>query len=239
MQTTRDDILRMTESATAVAVSVVLGNLRLLELPNGGSITLAAIPLLAFAMVRGVRAGVLTCLCAGFAHAAMGGTIIHPVQLLLDYGIAYAVLGIAGAARSLDGVGIRIAIVAAAALQLAATTVSGVVFFGDALGTTAAWRYSVVYNAATIVPELLLALVLVPGAVRAICRADPARAWRAGLASAPQVVARTPRFHVAAAARPSTSAPAPHHLRVEVHPALGAFVRAAPFSARPLPSSRS
>lgn len=216
----RDDILALTEAATAVAVSVLLGNLRLLELPSGGSITLACVPLLAFAALRGVRRGLFVCTCAGFAHAASGGTIIHPVQLLLDYGVSYAAYALAGCARRSDGWALRCAIIAAGVVSLAATSVSGAIFFAQGFATTqGAVTFSVLYNVATIGPEVLLAIALVPLAARAIIRADPARAPRsaaARMSTAPRPQPR--RAPVAPAAVLPARALHPHMGRGESHP---------------------
>lgn len=169
-----DELLQLIEAATAVALCVLLGNLRILELPSGGSISLAAVPLLAYAALRGGRGAVLAAACAGGAHALAGGTIIHPLQLVLDYGLAYAVLAAPAVLGARTRLRLTIGIVVAMGLQLAVTTLSGVLFFSTVAGA-AAWRYSLLYNAATVVPELVLALLVVPVAIRALQRADPAR----------------------------------------------------------------
>jgi thiamine transporter len=192
----REELVLLTESAVAVALSVLLGNLRLLELPNGGSIALATLPLLALALTRGVRVGVVAGCCAGAAHALAGGTIVHPIQLALDYLVAYAALGLAGLAlgRGTSRSAIAPAVLLAMGLHLAAMVVSGVVFFAAVAGDAALW-YSLAYNAATVVPETVLALWLLPPLVRAVARANPADAWRRGLAPPPSRIARPPRLH--------------------------------------------
>ena len=185
-QTSRTEIVRLAEAAVAVALSVLLGNVRLLELPNGGSIALATLPLLALAITRGPRLGVLAGACAGMAHALNGGTIIHPAQLLLDYLAAYALLATAGvlATRSASRAALAPAIMLAMSLHLCVMVISGMIFFAP-VAAGAAFAYSLAYNAATVVPETLLALWLVPVAVRAMARAHPADAWRRGLLEPP------------------------------------------------------
>lgn len=193
----RASVVLLTESACAVALSVLLGNLRLLELPNGGSIALATLPLLALALSRGVPVGMLAGLSAGVAHALAGGVVVHPVQLLLDYPVAYAALGLAGVSsgRGTDRISLAPGIVLAMGMHLAAMVASGVVFFAPVAGD-AALAYSVAYNAATVGPETALALWLAAPLLRAIARANPADAWRRGLLSPPQRVARVPRWYV-------------------------------------------
>lgn len=232
--TRRDEMLVLTESATAVGLSVLAGNLRLIELPAGGSVTLAAIPLLALACVRGLRTGLLACICAGAAHAAAGGTIVHPIQLLLDYLVGYGVLALSALARSGRGAQLGVWLTIAFAAQLAASTTSGVVFFGAALGEHAL-RASLIYNALAIVPEYVIALVLVPEAVRALRRADPAtHAPHVGVARVRTPRYVTPRARPHARARPARTKlhwPARAAAEPQVQaPTRSAIVRPAPFS---------
>ena len=239
----RDSLVHLTEAAAAVALSVLLGNVRLVELPNGGSVALATLPLLALAITRGPRIGVLAGACAGMAHALSGGTIVHPVQLGLDYLVAYAALGVAGiaAGRGTSRARLAPALLLAMTLHLTAMVVSGVVFFSTVAGS-AALEYALVYNALTVVPETLLALWLVPPLVRAVARANPADAWRRGLLTPPRPSPRVPRRHVPAP-KVSIDTPVPTtakrlaHSRVSrpvtpVRPAprAGSFVRPTPFS---------
>ena len=153
----------------AVALCIACSQLRLLTLPAGGSISLAVVPILAFALVRGPRAGLLAGACAGLGNALAGGTVVHPVQYLLDYGLAYAVLGLAGLAAGRSAGVQRMAIVAVMALHLVCMTASGVIFFAPVAGD-AALAYALAYNAATVLPETLIALAVVPAAARAIAR---------------------------------------------------------------------
>lgn len=192
----RNELVRLTEAAVAVALSVLLGNVRLVELPNGGSIALAALPLLALAFTRGFRLTLLAGCCAGIAHALSGGTMVHPIQVLFDYPLAYAALAAAGiGARGGAGGGrwrLAPGIILAMALHMASMVVSGVVFFAPVAGS-AALAYSLVYNASTVLPEALLAIWLVPPLVQALARADPADSWRRGLVAPPRLAPRTPR----------------------------------------------
>ncbi|MBC7462237.1 MAG: energy-coupled thiamine transporter ThiT [Thermoleophilia bacterium] len=203
--TSHAELLRLMEAATAVALCVLLGNLRLLELPSGGSISLAAVPLLAYAAVRGGRGALLACWCAGAAHALSGGTIIHPLQLVLDYVVAYGVLAAPAVLGARTTVRRTVGIVVAMLLQLAVTTLSGVLFFSSVAGA-AAWRYSLGYNATTTVPELVLALIAVPVAIRALQRADPSLAPPAAEMS---VAPRHPRVAIIAQRRMSVGVAAP------------------------------
>lgn len=240
----RTELVLLTEAAVAVALSVLLGNVRLVELPNGGSIALAVVPLLALSLARGWRVGLLAGCAAGAAHALSGGTIIHPAQLGLDYFVAYAALALAGIGGGTGGATTRWQlaprILLAMAAQLAAMVVSGLVFFAPVAGG-AALTYSLTYNAVTVVPEMLLAIWIVPGVVRAIGRANPADAWRRGLLAPPAAHPRIARMiHVPT---PIDTADITAHGRRGVgapaapEPRTAPLVRAAPFTAVPTFSS--
>ncbi len=244
----RDSLVHLTEAAAAVALSVLLGNVRLVELPNGGSLALATLPLLALAVTRGPRIGILAGACAGMAHALSGGTIVHPIQLGLDYLLAYAALGVAGVAvgRGTSRARLTPAIILAMSLHLLAMVTSGVVFFSTVAGS-AAVEYALVYNALTVVPEALLAIWLVPPLVHAIARANPADAWRRGLLVPPRTGHRVARRHLpggitSRAVSIDTPAPAttkrltPARVSRSITPSqpaprAGSFVRPSPFAA--------
>lgn len=242
----RESLVHLTEAAAAVALSVLLGNMRLVELPNGGSIALATLPLLALAITRGPRLGMLAGACAGMAHALSGGTIVHPVQLGLDYLLAYAALGVAGLAvgRGTSRARLVPLLLLAMALHLAAMVVSGVVFFSTVAGG-AAFGYALVYNALTVVPETLLAVWLVPPLVRSVARADPADAWRRGLLAPPRAERRIPRLHRPAPPLTSIDMPAARNDKLLTQPCVSrpvtpvgpaartTFVRPTPFSTTP------
>ncbi len=96
--TTRDVVT----VALAAALSVALSFLRLIELPQGGSITLELLPVFYIAFLRGPWHGVAAGLVSGTIQLILRPFIVHPAQVLLDYPIAMAVAGVAGFLRGLD-----------------------------------------------------------------------------------------------------------------------------------------
>jgi thiamine transporter len=226
----------LTDAATCVALSVVLGSMRLLELPFGGSVSLAPLPILLLALVHGGRRAAVAGCIAGMAHAMLGGTIVHPVQLVLDYGLAYAVLGLAGPFGGGSQRRAAVGVVVATAARYACLVLSGVVFFGRYAGSHAVLAYSLAYNAAYTMPELLLCLALLP---------TMSRAWHRATGGAPAAAAGAPLPRVAPPApivvTPGSPArPAPVRVEpappptVAVRPPMPStpvtFVRRAPFA---------
>lgn len=96
--TTRDVVT----VALAAALSVALSFLRLIELPQGGSITLELLPVFYIAFLRGPWHGIAAGLISGTIQLILRPFIVHPVQVLLDYPIAMAVAGVAGFLRGMD-----------------------------------------------------------------------------------------------------------------------------------------
>ena len=83
--------------AMCIALSSVLSNIKLFSMPAGGSVTAASmLPIMLFAFVYGPVPG----LTVGFVHGVlqflMGGWFLNVWQMLLEYPIAFAVLGLAG-----------------------------------------------------------------------------------------------------------------------------------------------
>ena len=66
---------------------------------NGGSIGFAMVAVLVMAYRRGWLPAILTGLFMGLMDVSTSAYILHPVQLLLDYILPYAVVGIAGLLR--------------------------------------------------------------------------------------------------------------------------------------------
>ncbi len=83
--------------AIAIAMSFALSYARLARLPQGGSITFASLlPLMIYCCMFGTRRGVLVCLVYGLLQAVQNPWIIHPMQFLLDYPLAFGMIGISG-----------------------------------------------------------------------------------------------------------------------------------------------
>ncbi len=83
-----------------VALSFVLSYIRLFRMPQGGSVTLAGmLPLIIFAVAFGPIAGILAGISLGFLNLIQDPYMIHWLQVLLDYPLAYGAVGLAGLFR--------------------------------------------------------------------------------------------------------------------------------------------
>ena len=163
-----------TETALAVALAVVLHLLSMVlpipRLPMGGEVSLRMLPVLLVAWRWGWRAGVGAGALYGLVDFLLRPLYVHPVQVLLDYPLAFGAVGLGGAiSRVGAGLGGRLWLVAAVALgsggRLLFHFVSGLVFFAQyAPPGQPAWQYSLVYNSSYLSLEACL-LVAVSQAI--------------------------------------------------------------------------
>jgi thiamine transporter len=130
-----------------------------LHLPQGGSITLGSmVPLLWFALRRGLRWGVEAGVVYGLVHMAIFGEIYYPTQVLLDYPLAFGALGLAGAFRNHPVAGVSVGILG----RFICHFISGVVFFGQyAWEGWNVFAYSAAYNATYLVPEFIVSAIII------------------------------------------------------------------------------
>lgn len=98
MRTTRT----LVTVAVAAALSAALSYLRIIEMPQGGSVTLDMVPILYVALWRGPGIGISAGALAGLLQLLLHPFIVHPIQVLLDYPLAMAACGLAGFFRSFD-----------------------------------------------------------------------------------------------------------------------------------------
>ncbi|NLM40053.1 MAG: energy-coupled thiamine transporter ThiT [Firmicutes bacterium] len=147
----------MVETAVLVGAALVLSMIRLWRLPQGGSIGIDMLPIFVLAFRRGGRVGLLGGALFGMMKLLTDPFIMHPVQVLLDYPIPFAALGVAGFFRNKMAVGV----VVGALLRYLAHIISGVVFFAEyAPEGTSALIYSMVYNGTFLIPETILVGVI-------------------------------------------------------------------------------
>ena len=159
--------------AVAVALSFALSYARLFRMPQGGSITFASVlPLMIYCAMFGTRRGVLVCLVYGTLQALQDPYILHPMQFLLDYPLAYGLVGVSGffyekkLFKSNRIINFLLGGIVAVSLRYACHVCSGVFAFADyfywdselmnTYATTAA--YSLAYNASVFV-DMAVALV--------------------------------------------------------------------------------
>ncbi|NKB67297.1 MAG: energy-coupled thiamine transporter ThiT [Candidatus Latescibacteria bacterium] len=159
-----------TEISLAVALAVVLHLLSMAlpipRLPMGGEVSLRMLPILLVAWRWGGRAGVGGGALYGLIDFLLRPLYVHPVQLLLDYPLAFGAVGLAGiCARVGPGAGGRVWLLVAVLMgyggRLFFHFISGLVFFAQyAPAGQSAWQYSLLYNGSYLALEAGLLIVL-------------------------------------------------------------------------------
>jgi len=153
---------------------------------NGGSISIAMLPIVVVAVRRGLKAGLLAGLMLGvlqIVSSLRGLYILNFTQFLLDYILAFLVLGLAGVFK--QALHKPLALIASIALatfaRLIVASAAGVAYwstyipdgianvdgvFGTSFTallanpTAMTWIGSVVYNAAYLIPSAILSILL-------------------------------------------------------------------------------
>ena len=157
--------VKITEGAVIIAAAVVLNFFKLDLGPEGGSVNLVFIPLMVFALRRGVSWGFGAGLVFGVLKAIIGGGIAYGWQsLLLDYAVAYALVGLTGLLPKRPVLGTVIG----AAGCLASFVLSGVLIWGEYMpdsfyGLTMrnVWIYSLLYNGSFVLCNEIIAAVVI------------------------------------------------------------------------------
>ncbi|WP_138206813.1 energy-coupled thiamine transporter ThiT [Haloimpatiens lingqiaonensis] len=147
----------MLHVSMAVAIATVLKMFRIMKMPMGGSVTLGSmIPIIFIAYIYGTKVGCLAGVIFGVIDLILGPYVVHPVQLILDYVLAFGVLGFAGYFKENIFVGGLVAI----GLRFICHVLSGVVFFASAAEGQNVWVYSILYNGTYLLPEAIIAMII-------------------------------------------------------------------------------
>lgn len=166
---------RLAYAAMCIAIAFVLSCIKLFRMPQGGSVTPAAmLPLILFCMACGPVQGLAVGCAFGLLQLIEDPYVIHPIQLILDYPAAYGAMCVACLANLLPEKAKRFRLPLGVALgylaRLVMAVLSGVIFFAEYAGDQNVILYSLGYNAAYLAPEMVIAMLisLIPGMARLV-----------------------------------------------------------------------
>ena len=129
------------------------------RLPNAGRFSLEMLPIFFLAFRRGAPAGIFAGGILGMIILALDPYVVHPIQFLLDYPLAHMMVGISGFLRKRIWLGI----LAGGGGKFLCHFLAGIFFFAAfAPQGTPVWLYSAIYNGSYILPQMLIALILLP-----------------------------------------------------------------------------
>lgn len=159
-------------SALAMALSLVTSFFKFLELPMGGSVTLFSmffITLIGY--WYGAKIGVITAVAYGLLQFVIDPVFYTPVQMIVDYPIAFGALGLSGIFSNKKN-GLIKGYITGVLGRYFFSFLSGLIFFASyAEGSgMSAPVYSLTYNGMYIIPEAIITVILlvVPSISRAL-----------------------------------------------------------------------
>ena len=145
--------------AIFTALSTVLSTIVIYVMPQGGSITLTSmVPIIWLAIRRGPKVGLVTAVIYGCIQFGMLPYAIDPIQVLLDYMLAFGVLGVAGFFPSRPAVGAAVGV----SLRFVMSFISGAVYWAPIYAPNIdPYIYSALYNGSYMLPELIVTVVVI------------------------------------------------------------------------------
>ncbi|MDL2301653.1 energy-coupled thiamine transporter ThiT [Lachnospiraceae bacterium OttesenSCG-928-D06] len=153
-------------SAAAIALATVIATvIKLPSLPAGGSATLFS--MLVISLV-GYWYGPVSGISAAFAYGVLqfitGPYVLNPIQVLLDYPLAFGALGLSGFFHNKKQ-GLLIGFSVGVLGRFIFHTISGLIFYttyiGDASADILAIWASLLYNLSYLLPEAILTILLI------------------------------------------------------------------------------
>lgn len=148
-------------SAMGMALALVTSYMKLASLPFGGSITLFSMFFIVFiGYLFGVHAGLTAGVAYGILQLIIEPYIFHPVQVLLDYPLAFGMFGLSGFFSNKKH-GLMLGYAVGVIGRYICHVISGYIFFGAyAPEGVNPLIYTLSYNATYILPEFIATMIL-------------------------------------------------------------------------------
>ena len=162
-------LLMLVEIAVFASIGLVLDKLTF-SMPQGGSVSFVMLPIVLMGIRWGLKGGLTTGFLIGVLQIAFGAKIYHWAQGLMDYGVAFTVVGLAALIRKplLDAtkdargriiLWVTLGTVFGGLLRYIAHTIAGAIFFAEYAGDQNPWIYSIIYNGTYMVPAIVITAI--------------------------------------------------------------------------------
>ena len=155
------NVKKLAFCAMALALGTLLSNLKLFSFPWGGSVTLLSMLVLCLpGYFYGLGAGIITGVAYGALQLLVDPYVLFPLQLVVDYFLAFGALGLSGLFANAKG-GLIKGYLTGVLGRYVFAVISGWIFFGMyAWEGWPALPYSLVYNGIYIFAEAGITLVI-------------------------------------------------------------------------------
>ena len=163
----KSKVYALCEGAIMVALATALSYVKLMELPQGGSVCISMLPLFIYFYRWDWKHSFLAAFAYGLLQLIFDGAYAWgPTSMLLDYVLAFTVLGVATFFRKMKG-GLYLGATVACVCRFLVHFISGVTIYRINEPTelfnsiyTNPWLYSAVYNGSYVLIDLVLCLVI-------------------------------------------------------------------------------
>ena len=147
--------------AMSIALGTVLSNLKLFDLPYGGSVTLLSMFVVCLpGYFFGLGAGLMTGVAHGILQLLIDPYVLYPTQFVVDYLLAFGALGLSGIFAN-SKFGLIKGYIAGILGRYVFAVISGWIFFGAyAWEGWAPLPYSLAYNGSYIFSEAAITVII-------------------------------------------------------------------------------
>lgn len=159
----------LVEAGVMIALAIILSRMQIYKAPNGGSVTAGSmIPIIIFSMRWGLGPGIVTGATFGLLKLMLGGWTYSPMQIILEYPIAFGCLGLAGIfsnpltqIKQINYLKVVLSVFFAIGGRFICHLLAGVIFFADTLPENISpWISSAAYQSTYLVPEFIISAIL-------------------------------------------------------------------------------
>ncbi len=157
----KNDVSIMVKTAVMLAITFVLNQITLFKMPQGGSITaFGMFALFLISYLFGARQGILAGMAYGLLDLIISPSVVHPIQIFMDYPLAFGAIGIGGILRN-QNYGIIKGYLLGVLCRYVVVVLSGIIFWGmyAAEGFNAV-TWSLFYNMTYMLPEAAITVVV-------------------------------------------------------------------------------
>lgn len=156
------------EAGILIALAQILSYIKLYEFPNGGSVDMAMLPLVVFAVRHGLGWGTGAGLVFGVLQYFLGnGFAIDWTTIIADYVVAFTLVGFGAGLFARRKYGVFWGSIVGCVLRFLCHLVVGAVVWGKlmpeeflGLPMTNEWFYSFLYNISYMLPDLVILCAL-------------------------------------------------------------------------------
>lgn len=162
-----EKLLTICEGAICIALAYALSFFKFKLWGQGGSIDIVMVPLLVYAYRRGAGWGVMAGLIFGTIKCFYAGGFAWGWQsILLDYVVAYGVVGLAGLLKKAKH-GLPLGAVLGSVCRFIVHFISGITIYAITgpeelfnVTYTSPWMYSLAYNGSYMLANMILAVIV-------------------------------------------------------------------------------